>query len=70
MLSCGLHQTKKEMIPMDYSIMSNNGHFEAYINGKFYCIADTYLMAAAKVETKRMEIRNESRNHKCVGLYV
>ena len=50
---------------MDYSIVSNNGHFEAYVNGRLCCVAETYMTAAAKVEMRRMEIRNESRNHKC-----
>ena len=45
---------------MDYSIVSNNGHFEAYVNGRLCFVAETYMMAAAKVEIKRMEIRKET----------
>ena len=42
---------------MDYSIVFNDGNFEAYVNGKLHCIVDTWLKAAAAVELKRMELR-------------
>ena len=30
---------------MDYRIINNNGHYEVYINGKFFCSADTMTEA-------------------------
>ena len=38
---------------MTYKIVPKNGHVEVYINGKFYCTADT--MAEAIREVKNYE---------------
>ena len=34
---------------MSYKIVNVNGHYEVYINGKFYCSADNTLEAAKEV---------------------
>jgi hypothetical protein len=35
---------------MTYKIVSTHGHYEVYIDGKFYCSADTMHEAAKEVE--------------------
>ena len=35
----------------DYKIISKNGHYEVYVNGKFYCSADTIIEAARELES-------------------
>ena len=35
---------------MNYQIKHNNGHYEVYINGKFYCSADTMREAIKEAE--------------------
>ena len=35
---------------MTYRIVPNRGHYEVYINGKFYCSADTRVEAVREVE--------------------
>lgn len=35
---------------MSYKIVSKRGHYEVYINGKFYCSADTRSEAIKEVE--------------------
>lgn len=35
---------------MNYEIVSNRGHYDVYIDGKFYCSADTMREAAKEVE--------------------
>lgn len=35
---------------MNYKIVPNHGHYEVYIDGKFYCSADTMNEAAKEVE--------------------
>ena len=34
---------------MDYRIINNHGHYEVYIDGKFYCSADTVTEAIHEV---------------------
>lgn len=34
---------------MDYQIVSNHGHYEVYIDGKFFCSADTIAEAMHEV---------------------
>lgn len=36
---------------MTYKIKSVHGHFEIYINGNFYCTADTMAEAIREVKT-------------------
>lgn len=35
----------------NYQIISKNGHYEVYVNGKFYCSADTIIEAARELES-------------------
>lgn len=35
---------------MNYKIVPNHGHYEVYIDGKFYCSADTMNEAAKEIE--------------------
>ena len=35
---------------MTYKIVPNHGHYEVYVNGVFYCSADTMHEAAQEVE--------------------
>lgn len=35
---------------MNYRIVPKHGHYEVYINGKFYCSADTMPEEAKEVE--------------------
>lgn len=35
---------------MTYKIVSARGHYEVYINGVFYCSADTMHEAAKEIE--------------------
>lgn len=37
----------------DYKIVPNNGHYDVYINGKFYCSADTMPEAIQEVKEAR-----------------
>lgn len=41
---------------MSYQIVSNKGHYEIYINGNFYCSADTYAEAIREVEDFQKEM--------------
>lgn len=34
---------------MEIKIVHEHGHYVAYVNGKFYCTADTYAEAAKEV---------------------
>ena len=34
---------------MDYYIANSNGHYEVYVDGKFFCSADTVLEAENEV---------------------
>ena len=34
---------------MSYDIVNVNGHYEVYINGKFYCSADNTVEAAKEI---------------------
>lgn len=36
-----------------YEIKSTNGHYELYVNGKFYCSADTFTEAAQEIDRIR-----------------
>lgn len=38
---------------MTYRIIPINGHFEIYVNGKFYCSADTWSEAVKEIEKAR-----------------
>ena len=40
----------------DYKIVHNNGHYDVYINGKFYCSADTIPEAINDVEKAGKEM--------------
>ena len=35
---------------MSYNIIPYYGHYQVYINGKFFCSADTFSEAAKEVE--------------------
>lgn len=35
---------------MSYKIIEKYGHFEVYIDGKFFCSADTMIEAVQEVE--------------------
>lgn len=35
---------------MNYKIVPKHGHYEVYIDGKFYCSADTMNEAAKEIE--------------------
>lgn len=37
---------------MSYQIVQKNGHYEVYINGKFYCSADTFKEALDEIVDK------------------
>ena len=36
---------------MDYTIEQERGYFTVYVNGNFYCTADTWSEAEREVET-------------------
>jgi uncharacterized protein YxjI len=40
-----------------YEIKQNNGHYELYVNGKFYCSADTFTEAAQEIDRMRFDDR-------------
>ena len=40
---------------MNYKITKKYGHYEVYIDGRFYCSADTILEAIHEVETYKEE---------------
>ena len=35
----------------NYKIISKNGHYEVYVNDKFYCSADTIIEATRELES-------------------
>ena len=37
---------------MSYRIIRNNGHFDVYIDGKFYCSADTMSEVVREMKGK------------------
>ena len=37
---------------MNYKIVAVHGHYEVYINGKFYCSADTTEEAEMEIESE------------------
>lgn len=39
-----------------YKIIPVHGHYNVYINGKFYCSADTYNEAEAEIDEYEREI--------------
>ena len=41
---------------MTYKITPVNGHYEIYINGNFYCTADTFSEAVREIEDYKREI--------------
>ena len=49
---------------MTYKIQPARGHFEVYINGKFYCSADDWKEATKEVEDyiKKGGEENESQS--------
>lgn len=36
-----------------YKIISVRGHYEVFVNGKFFCSADTYQEAVREIEKGR-----------------
>lgn len=38
-----------------YEIRHNNEHYELYVNGKFYCSADTFTEAAKEIDNMRFK---------------
>ena len=40
---------------MDYQIIPKAEHYEVYIDGEFYCSADTYNEAAKEIEMVKEE---------------
>ena len=36
-------------MPEEIKIIPNNGHYDVYIDGEFYCSADTVIEAAKEV---------------------
>ena len=43
---------------MDYEIRPVYGHFEIYINGKFYCTADNMTEVDEEIENLKSTIQN------------
>ena len=39
-------------MPDEIKIVHNNGHYEVYIDGKFYCSADNVVEAAKEIENE------------------
>lgn len=37
-------------MPDSFSIIPNNGHYDVYIDGKFYCSADSMTEVAKEIE--------------------
>ena len=35
---------------MSYRIVNNNGHYDVYVDGKFYCSADTMEEAVHEIK--------------------
>lgn len=46
---------------MQYEIIAVRGHFEVFLNGKFFCSADTYTEAQNEIESERSNVNG--RNH-------
>ena len=40
---------------MDYDIVPSFGHYEIYINGKFYCSVDSWLEAEMEIASYQKE---------------
>ena len=38
---------------MSYRIVENNGHYEVFVEGKFYCSADTMAEAVHELKGER-----------------
>lgn len=38
---------------MDFVILSKFGHYEVYLNGEFFCTADSYSEAEREIEEYR-----------------
>jgi hypothetical protein len=36
-----------------YDIIRSNGHYEVYVNGKFFCSADSYVEAVKEIENEK-----------------
>lgn len=48
-------------MPDNFNITPNNGHYDIYINGVFYCSADTVPEAAKEIEeyeSKKLCVNN------------
>ena len=41
---------------MEYDIVHKKDHYDVYINGKFYCSADTITEAAREIEEYEREM--------------
>lgn len=51
---------------MDYEIKPIYGHYEVYINGKFYCSADNVLEAEMEILEAELAILNIANNTKLI----
>ena len=47
-------------MPEEIKIIPTNGYYEVYINGKFYCSADTVVEAANEIEKEVNNGHNQS----------
>ena len=45
-------------MPDNFDIIPNNGHYDIYINGEFYCTADSIPDAAKEIENYGKGIAN------------
>lgn len=43
---------------MDYEVKHIHGHFEIYVNGKFYCTADNMVEVDEEIENLKATIQN------------
>ncbi len=37
----------------EYKIIAVRGHYEVYLNGKFFCSADTFMEAMKEIESEK-----------------
>lgn len=44
---------------MGYRIVGNNGHYEVYINGRFFCSADTETEAENEVRKQLFKLESD-----------
>lgn len=36
-----------------YEVIRSNGHYEVFVNGKFFCSADSYVEAVKEIENEK-----------------